>query len=326
MARMIFKQMCLLNRLVCILSPGLMLLICPCDAYAINFGSLIRQIGRVADDVPLNKVDDVAEELATSKAGRDLLRKGGVRIDDALERSRGLNRLLREAVGETNPSLLKQLDALDEPSREAALVFAHGARKIDDAIPDLALRSQFLRDGGAETVAALGRHPELVDDALQFDVALRAGRLASPAGMRAVTLEDMGRFVRSGGDRAQRFWTSSVRPHWKLWLGGAALTAVLLAPDEYLDEFGNLTEAGLQKVGTFGGEVLAKALRGTVTGMGEGTKEVVRETAGTIARVFLSDVWGVVTLASLLLLAGFAMPLTRRLLIACWRWFTAAKP
>lgn len=326
MTRMNLKPMWSLNHLVSVLSLGLVLLTYPRDAHAINFGSLIRQIGRVADDVPLNKVDDVAKELATSKAGRDLLRKGGVRIDDALERSRGLNRLLREAVGETNPSLLKQLDALDEPTREAALVFARGARKIDDAIPDLAMRSQFLRDGGAETVAALGRHPELVDDALQFDVALRAGRLTPPAGMRAVTLEDMGRFIRTGGDRAQRFWTTSVRPHWKLWLGGAALTAVLLTPHEYLDEFGNLTEAGLQKVGTFGGKVLAKALRGTVTGIGEGSKDVVGETVGTIARVFLSDVWGVVTLASLLLLAGFAIPLTRRLLIAGWRWITATKP
>lgn len=326
MTRMNLKPTWSLNHLVSVLSLGLVLLTSPHDAHAINFGSIIRQVGRVADDVPLNKVDDVAEELATSKAGRDLLRKGGVRIDDAMERSRGLNRLLREAVGEANPSLIKQLDALDEPTREAALVFVRGARKIDDAIPDLAMRSQFLREGGAETVAALGRHPELVDDALQFDVALRAGRLSPPAGMRAATLEDLGRFLRVGGDRAQRFWISSVRPHWKLWLGGAALTAVLLAPDEYLDEFGNLTEAGLQKVSKFGGEVLAKALRGTVTGIGEGSKEVVRETAGTMARVFLSDVWGVVTLTSLLLLTGFAVPLIRRLLLACWRWITATKP
>ena len=326
MSRFHWKSTRKSSRLGTVFSLGFALLAWSNEAQAINFGTLIRQVGRVADDVPINKLDDVAEELATSKAGRDLLKKGGVHLDDALERSRGINRLLRETIGESNPNLLKQLDSLDEPTREAALVFARGAKRIDDSIPDLAMRSQFLRDGGAETVAALGRNPELIDDAIRFHVAQEAGRLIPPAGMRAANLEDMGRFVRTGGDRAQTFWTTCVRPHWKLWLGGGALTAVLLAPDEYLDEVGNLTESGLRKVGEFGGEVLAKALRGAVTGIGEGSKEVVRESALTAGRVFLSDVWGIITLTALVLVAGFTFPLTRRFLIGFWRRIKTPKP
>ncbi len=310
------------SRLIGAMSVSAILLFATSEAQALNFGNLIRKVGRVADDVPLNKLDDVAEELAKSKAGRDVLKKAGVRVDDALERSRGLSRLLRETIGEADPALLKQLDKLDEPAREVALVLARGARRVDEAIPDVALRGQFLREGGAETVAALGRHPDLVDDALQFDVALRAGRLPSPAGMRAATLEDFGHFLRAGGDRAHRFWTSSVRPHWKLWLGGSALTAVLLAPDEYLDEIGNITEAGLEKIGNFGGSLLANALKGVIEGVGKGSKQVVQETAGTMARVFFADVWGIVTLILLVLITVW---LTRRTLFGIWNRFKAPK-
>ena len=318
-----WNSVLLCHRLAGVLFVAVILLMWTGEARAINFGSLVRTLGRVADDVPLNKVDDVAEELAKSKAGREVLKKAGVRIDDALERSRGLSRLLRETVGESNPAILKQLDALDEPAREAALVLARGARRIDEAIPDVALRSQFLREGGAETVAALGRHPDFVDDVLEFDVALRAGRLPSPAGMRAATLEDLGHFLHVGGDRARHFWSNSVRPHWKLWLGGSALTAVLITPDEYLDAVGDLTEAGLEKLGKFGGDLLAKALRGAVTGLGEGSKKVVQESAETVTRVFLTEVWGVVTLTLMVLVIAF---LTRRKWSRFKAWFKVPKP
>ena len=165
-------------------------------------------------------------------------------------------------------------------------------------------------------MAALGRYDDLVDDAVRFQLALRAGKIQPPPGTAGVALQDFGRFFRSQGGRARHYWTQYVRPHWKLWLGSAALSAVLLAPDEYLDEAGDIIEGGIEKIAGLGGELLAGALRGTIRGVGEAAKDSVRDTVATTTDVFFSDVWRGLALAVLLLMAVFAIPFTRRRVMA----------
>ena len=66
-------------------------------------------------------------------------------------------------------------------------------------------------------MAALGLYDDLVEDAIRFDEALRAGQILPAPGAARSSLEDFGKFFRSSGDRSHRFWTIYVRPHWKLW-------------------------------------------------------------------------------------------------------------
>lgn len=110
-----------------------------------------------------------------------------------------------------------------------------------------------------------------------------------------------------------------MRPHWKLWLTGTALAAVMLAPDEYLDAAGNLTRAGIEKVAKLGGAVLAGALAGIAQATGEATRQVVRQTAEQVSKTFFGDAWGIVAFALVLSAVVLAVPLTRRCLVELLR-------
>lgn len=285
----------------------------PEPAAAAGFGTVIRKMGKLADDVPLRRVDDVAEQLGKSRAGRDLLQKTGQKVDDAASYRRALNRAVRETLEEAgDPALLRHVNQLDDAGKEAVLILARGSRTVRDGIPDVAARARFLREGGAETVAALGRYGDLMPDANRFYSAVRAGRIQSPAGLRAVGMEDFGRFFRQMGDRGHHFWDKSVRPHWGKWLAGGALAAVLLAPEEYLDEVGELTKEGFAKVGRFGTKTLADALAGTIEGVGEGVKEGIEEITTKTWNTYFRDGWGIAALAVILSFVAVVVFWTRQ--------------
>ncbi|MGQ9505049.1 MAG: hypothetical protein ACUVQR_09060 [Thermogutta sp.] len=286
----------------------------PCLA---DLGRLVRGIARVSDDVPIRKLDDVAASPRMRRAARELIEEAGTHSDDVLRRTKAVRRALEQTLSSIeSPSLRRQfledIARLDLPSQEAALVLARGSKRLGDVVPDIAMRTRLLRDGGGELLASLGRFEDLGEDALKFDVAVNKGILRSPPGMRNLTSEDFGRFFLDQGKRAHHFWTEYVRPHWQLWLAGTALAAVMLAPDEFLDAAGNLTEQGIRKVGKLGGEVLASALAGTIHAAGEGAKQIVRETTQDISRTFFGDVWGILTFALLVVVAVVAVPFPRR--------------
>lgn len=282
-----------------------------------DLGRLVRGIARVSDDVPLGKIDDVATGNGMRRAAQELMEESGTRIDDAAARTRAVRKALDEALSaiESKPlrqQLAKDLARLDLPSQEAALLLARGSKRIADVVPDVALRSRLLREGGGEVVAALGRFDDLADDAVRFDLAVSKGAVRSPSGMRKLGTDDFGRFFLEQGKRGHQFWTVYVRPHWKLWLAGTALAAVMIAPDEFLDAAGNLTEHGIKRVGELGGEVLARTVTAAIAASGEASKKVIRETTEQVSKTFFSDVWGIPALALLLVVIVIAVPVTRR--------------
>lgn len=286
----------------------------PCLA---DLGRLVRGIARVSDDVPIRSLDDLPSSPRMRRAARELIEEAGTHSDDVLSRTKAVRRALEQTLSSIeSPSLRRQfledISRLDLPSQEAALVLARGSKRLADVVPDIAIRSRLLRNGGGEMLASLGRFEDLADDALKFDVAVNKGILRSPREMRNLTSEDFGRFFLDQGKRGHHFWTKYVRPHWKLWLAGTALAAVMLAPDEFLDAAGNLTEQGIGKVGKLGGEVLAGALAGTIHAAGEGAKQIVRETTQEFSRTFFADVWGILTFALLVVVVVVAVPFTRR--------------
>lgn len=228
-------------------------------ASALDAASALRKIARVADDVPISKLDDVATEAASSRFARDLVEKAGGRFDDVVERTRVLRKLLKESAEGLPPSIVKQLDSLEGPSQEAMAVLAKGSKRISNAVPDVAERGRLLAEGGAETLLTVGRYEDLADDAVRFSTAVRASKLPKPSG-GSLSLEDFGEFFVKQGDRGKNFWDKYVKKNWKLWLGSAALATVLATPDEYLDQAGNLLEHAAEKIARVGGRLLGIAL------------------------------------------------------------------
>ncbi len=240
---------------------------------------LVRGTARVADDVPLKKLDDLVAELSKSRAAREAvdveLRKAGRIVEGGgvvrgAARSDEVLRLLRSATTQLDPSVLKRLEGLDGVSREAALVLAKGGDDLAKTVPDLAARARLLREGNAETVAAVGLFgPDAARAALRLDEAIRGGSVAVRKGGRAVTVADFGNVLTRQGDAAWSFWKVYVRPHWKVWAASGALAAYLANPEFFQDAAGKLTEAGFRHLTEFAGETAAAAIRGV--GMGSRT-------------------------------------------------------
>lgn len=312
------------RRTFCLFIATITLGLCPqSTSLAIDFGTLVKKVGKVSDDLDLKHFDDFAQQPATVKAGRDVLERNGRRAGDALERARLLRKALLETLGDVDPAVVRQVGGLDEASQQAALVLSRGARNLEESIPDVALRSKFLQDGGGETLCTLGHYDDLMDDAIRFDTAIRAGNVKSPSVARSITLKEFGQFFYDNGDRAHHFWVTYVRPHWKLWLGGSALAAVMLAPDDYLDEAGNLTRDGLKKVTQFGGTLLGDAIGGLVEGVGEGTKQALKESGEAFVKTFFTSIWGIASLVLLAAIAVLAVPWMRRKMLG---WLTSSAP
>jgi hypothetical protein len=286
-------------------------------AYAVSFAKVVKRAANISDDVPLARIDDVARDAATSRAGRQLVPKSARRAGGAVEQAKWLRKALRETVGPADRALLKQLDELDQPAQEAALVLSRGAKSVRSAIPDIALRSRFIQDAGGETIAALGRFDDLTADAIRFDAAVRAGRIASPSSLEPVAMAEFGNFFLRRGPAGHHFWAKYVRPHWKLWLAGTALTAVLAAPDEYLDATGNLTRDGIKKLAKFGGDLLGKTLEGTIEGAAEAMESGAGRGVASAARVFVSSIWGAI---SVFVLACILLALLARTWPIRWLW------
>lgn len=286
-----------------------------------NLARVVRRATGVAEDVPVRRLDEVVEETARSRAGRKVLAKlSGVsdarRLDDAVEHAAAVRKALQRVGGAADPVVLKEVERLGPGAKEGVVMAAYGGQRLKSVVPDLALRSRLLREGGAETLAAIGRFDDLAEDVVRFDTALKAGKLPSPPGARALTVSDFGSFFHKQGDRADHFWRTYVRPHWKLWVGSAALAAVLLTPEEYLDAAGDLTREGLEKLGRVGGKLLGDALaglaKGAVEGAGGAVKDTVETTLHTVWRTFFTRYAGILSAALLIVGAMLVVRPIRR--------------
>ena len=274
---------------------------CPI-AEAIDMGRTLRKIARVADDVPISKLDDAATEAASSRFARELVEKAGARVDDVADRARVMRKLLAESADGLPPAVLKEVEALDGPAQETLAVLARGSKKIGAAIPDVAERSRLIREGGASTLLVVGRYEDLADDALAFATDARLGKLPTPS-KGNLSLRDFDEFFIKQGDRAKRFWDKSVRPNWKLWLGSTALATVLATPDEYLDQAGELLHGAVSKIARVGGKTLGAAI--------DTASEVVEVTLWSLFRGFVGRPLGatIVGVGVLLAIGVFERPI-----------------
>lgn len=245
---------------------------------------LVRGTARVTDELPAKKVDDLVTELAKSRAVRETVDAelgkagriaGGGGMARGAARSDEVLHLLRAATNELDPSVLRRIESLDEASREAAFILAKGGDELARTVPDLATRARLLREGGAETVAAVGIFgPDAARAALRLDEAIRGGSVIVKDGGRAVSVADFGSALTRFGDASWNFWKQYVHPHWKVWATSGALAAYLANPEYFQDAAGELTEAGFKHLTEFVGDVAAAAIHGIGKGSGSATEKV----------------------------------------------------
>ena len=206
--------------------------------------------------------------------------------------------------------MIRELENLNEATRESALVLARGGHDVAAVLPDLAIRGQFLKEGGAETVAAIGLHgPEAARAALRLDEAIKSGSLVVREGQRAVKLADFGAAMLRTGEGGWRFWQTYVVPHWKLWLAGGALAAYLADPEYFQTKAGDLTERGFQKLIELLGVLSARAIQGA----GEGAKKAAEDTGKAAIDSFFTGWNSVTRILGLLILLFVVSLLFRRI-------------
>ena len=277
---------------------------------------LVKRSARMVDDVAIRNLDEIQRFARQSpEAVESVLKR---ELDDSFQQL-GKTRALRKALGQmadiaSDRSTARLIEQLDDQTLEAAVLICSGSKRLADDIGDLTLRSRMIRDGGAETLAAIGRHADLGDAYRRFYVAVDAGKIRSPKGLARLTPQTFGEFFTKRGEQAKHFWDTYVSPNWKLWATGTALAAVMLSPDEYLDAVGNITESGLKKIGRLGGSVLEGALRGGIEAVGETVKGAVDGVAQGTANAFFSSPTGWAALFLIGAVACLLFPPSRALL------------
>ena len=100
---------------------------------------LVRGAAKVADDIPVKKMDDLVADLAKSRGARDAvdmeLRKAGQLAGNAdvvrgVARSEEVLRLLRSATSGLDPNVMRRVEQLDDASRDVALVLVRGGDEL----------------------------------------------------------------------------------------------------------------------------------------------------------------------------------------------------
>lgn len=287
------------QRLACILATFILAIVlqtptvCAQGLRAV-MNDLVRGTARVADEVPVKKVDELVADLGKSRAAREAvdteLRKAGRLTDtgDVLRgaaRSDEVLRLLRTATSDLDPSVIRRLEQLDGRSLDVALVLARGGDELSRTVPDLASRGRLIREGGPETVAAVGMFgPDAARAVLRLDEAIKGGSLIVKDGSRAVTVADFGNVMARYSDASWNFWKHYVQPHWKVWATSGAIAVYLTNPEYFQDVAGRLTDAGFRLLTEFVGEIAAAAIRGVGKGSGDAVEQVAEATRETFFR------------------------------------------
>ena len=290
---------------------------------------LVRGTARVADDIPVKKVDDLVAELSRSRSAREavdaeLLKSGRLAgVGDAVHntaRSNEVLRLLRSATANLDPEVIRRIEQLDDSSRDVALCSPEVEKSLRG-------RCLILRQEGdccaKEAQRRLRRWemygPDAARAALRLDEAIRSGFIIVKDGGRVVTLADFGCAMTHFGNGSWRFWKEYVQPHWKIWATSGALAAYITNPEYFQDTAGKLTEAGFRHLTEFAGVVAASAVRGVGKGSGTATEKVIAAVRDT----FFDRERGIYAMGGTLIFLLFVSLLFRRIrywLLRPFRW------
>ena len=294
---------------------------------------LVRGAAKVGPEVPIKKVDDLIADISKFRGPKEAvdaeLKKTGKLFDEASEigkaaRANEVMGLLRNATTKLDPSLIKKIEQLEPSSREIALVLARGGEEISKSVPDLLARGQLLRNGGTETVAAVGIFgSEAAKTALRLDEAIKGGTLVLRPGTRAVTVADFGLILIREGNASWSFWNKYIQPNWKLWAGTGALAAYLVNPEYFQDKIGDITEGGI----TIITDIMGAAGKGFIDGLGKGADKAGTAVVVAIKDSILSSVYAVIALLLVIIVGlSFAFKKIRYWVLWPFHWLNTNPP
>lgn len=287
-------------------------------ANAANWSSLLDEFAGAG------KASKSASHAADDAAGRIL---GTPRLKDAAAREAknfGVNAGNRAAIRQLliknlqrsggDSAMLRFVDDLPDADLDAALVYLRGGRRLQETVPDIAIRARLAQSGGAPALASLGlRDNVFVDDFIKLDALTAAGSIPAQIAGKP-TLARLGELLSDGSERFANFYTRYIRGNEGKWVTGGALTWWLTDPDSFQDVTGQITEAGFQKLTELAGHVTAAAL----AGIAEGGKEAGREVVAEVAKGFFtgSYAWAAwIALVAFLYAGGLFLPATRALFL-----------
>lgn len=292
---------------------------------AATLENILRIFSKVADDVPIRHTDELVDAVRHGSDAESLAGRATRMTDDLAERTNRLTQLkaaLKAVDPLVDPGLLRQLDELDNAALDTAEILSQGARELGGVAPDLLRRSEIIEEGGALTVAAVGRGgPEAAADAVRLREAIRGGRIHVPDGMRPITLADFGRVMTEHPNASPTFWSTYVRPHWEIWAGSGLLVAYLMAPEQFQDAAGMLTEHGSEKLTEFVGAVAAATIRGVGQGAGTAVEDVAESVSATYW-YSTNAVYAAVGTVVLLLAASFLFVRIRQFFLGPFYWLS----
>ena len=294
---------------------------------------LVRGTAKVGPEVPIKKVDDLIADISKFRGPKEAvdaeLKKTGKLFDEASEigkaaRANEVMGLLRNATTKLDPSLIKKIEQLEPSSREIALILARGGEEISKSVPDLLARGQLLRNGGTETVAAVGIFgSEAAKTALRLGEAIKGGTLVLRPGTRAVTVADFGLILIREGNASWSFWNKYIQPNWKLWAGSGALAAYLVNPEYFQDKIGDITEGGV----TIITDIMGAAGKGFIDGLGKGADKAGTAVAVAIKDSILSSVYAVIALLLVIIVSlSFAFKRIRCWVLWPFHWLNTTPP
>ncbi|MBF0471192.1 MAG: hypothetical protein HQL48_07420 [Gammaproteobacteria bacterium] len=272
--------------------------------------ALIRQSGKLAEDIPLRNLDDAAERIRKARMNKmdDLRPPHGIE----------LMRQLEKGLDGADPNLLKRLDQLDEIDKSTALVLVRGSDQIAKSVPDIALRGRLIREGGTNLIVSSGLYgDDMVKSALRFQYALDAGSIAVPRGKRAVDLAEFSTALTHYGKGSIRFFHQYIKPNWKVWASSGLLTWWVIAPDHFQDTAGNLVQSGIETITELAGEVAGSILGGVIEGGGTALENFSSKVTEALKR---QGVTGVIALILLLFGALLLFRRVRYFVMAPIRW------
>lgn len=253
------------------------------------FRTIIRNSAKVADDVPIRAFDNAANP-ETRKMAREMVEQGR-KLDD-LTYSRRLAKEIETVIGAApDPALVKTVRSMDDAGKETILLLSRGSQKIEKTIPDIAMRADFLKRLDGDTLCVLGRYDGLTDQAYLFQKSLDAGKIVSPKGVRAVTMDDFGAFFKKTGEKGVDFWQKTVKPNWKLWAAGGTLAAILVLPESYTDYVIETAADGAKKISRVAGKAIGETGSAASEGLWEIAKGFCVSTAGTVTLAIASVVF-----------------------------------
>ena len=285
-------------------------------ANAANWSSLLDEF------VGAGKVSKGTSHAADEAAS---LIRGTPRLKDAAAREAknfGVNAGNRAAIRQVliknlqktggDSAMLRFVDALPDADLDAALVYLRGGRRLQEAVPDVAIRARLAQSGGAPALASLGlRDNVFVEDFIKLDALTAAGSVPAQIAGKP-TLARLGELLSDGSERFADFYTRYIRGNEGKWVAGGALTWWLTDPDSFQDATGQITKAGFQKLTELAGHATASAL----TGIAEGGKEAGREIVAEVTKGFFegSYAWAAwLALAVFIYAGGLFLPATRAL-------------